>query len=79
MCFFCTIMLEDSTHRFIECLITSIIWQYLSDIWQVYEGLNNGFFLSMFKMVQMMSCIYCSNFYDIGEYNTIGIKMAWAK
>ena len=35
--------------------------------------LNNGLFLNMFKMVQMMRWRYCSKFYVIGDYNTIGI------
>ena len=34
-CFFCTVPLEDSTHRFIKCPIACTIWKYLSDIWQV--------------------------------------------
>ena len=32
-CFFCTIPLEDSTHRFIKCPITCTIRKYLSDVW----------------------------------------------
>ena len=34
-CFFYTVPLEDSTHRFIKCPIACTIWKYLSDIWQV--------------------------------------------
>ena len=34
-CFFCTVPLEDSTHRFIKCPIACTIWKYLSEIWQV--------------------------------------------
>ena len=32
-----------------------------------------GFVLGIFKMDQMMRWRYCSNFYIIGDYNTIGI------
>ena len=34
-CFFCTVPLKDSTHRFIKCPIACTIWKYLSDIWHV--------------------------------------------
>ena len=31
-CFFCTVQMEVSTHRFIECLIACQIWSYISQI-----------------------------------------------
>ena len=34
-CFFCTVQMEDSTHRFIQCPIACQIWSYISQIWQV--------------------------------------------
>ena len=34
-CFFCTIPLEDNTHRFIQCPVAQTIWKYISEIWQV--------------------------------------------
>ena len=34
-CFYCTIWMEDNTHRFINCPIVCDIWKYLSDVWQV--------------------------------------------
>ena len=34
-CFFCTILLENNTHRFIKRLVAHSIWTYLSKIWQV--------------------------------------------
>ena len=34
-CFFCTILLEDSIHRFINRPTVHIIWKYLIEIWQV--------------------------------------------
>ena len=34
-CFFCTVQMEDSTHRFIQCSIVCQIWSYISQIWQV--------------------------------------------
>ena len=34
-CFFCTVQIEDSTHRFIQCLIACQIWSYIFQIWQV--------------------------------------------
>ena len=34
-CFFCTVQMEDSTHRFIQCLIACQIWSYISQIWQL--------------------------------------------
>ena len=50
ICFFCTILLEDNTHRFIKCPIACIIWKYLLDVWQVLtrcylRPLTMGFFL----------------------------------
>ena len=37
-CFFCTVPLEDSTHRFIKCHVACTIWKYLSDIRQVLSS-----------------------------------------
>ena len=34
-CFFCTVPLEDCTHKFIKCPIACTIWKYLLNIWQV--------------------------------------------
>ena len=35
-CFFWTIQMEDSTHRFIQCMVACQIWRlYISHIWQV--------------------------------------------
>ena len=73
--FFCTIPLEDYTHKIIICPIPHIIWKYLFGrcypfvIW----CFNNGFLLNMFKFVQMMSWRSCSKFYDIWGYNTFGV------
>ena len=37
----------------------------------IISDLNNRFLHGMFKMVQLMRWRYCSNFYNIGDYNTI--------
>ena len=34
-CFFCTVQMEDITHRFIQCTIACEIWSYISQISQV--------------------------------------------
>ena len=34
-CFFCTVQMEDSNHRFIQCSISCQIWSFISQIWQV--------------------------------------------
>ena len=52
----------------------NIIWKYrrFGKIqFVVISGLNNEILFNMFKMIQMLSYRYCSNFYDIGDYNTI--------
>ena len=55
-CFFCTIQVEDNTHRFIQCSIACQIWSYNSQIWQVLHDVllrqDRGCFLQ-FTMVDL--------------------------
>ena len=52
-CFFCTIPLDDNSRSSIKIHIMHMIWNYLSDVWQIstrcYLSLNNEFLLYLSK------------------------------
>ena len=59
--FFCTVQMEDSTHRFVQCPIVSQIWSYISQIWQVllycYFSLRQWVFAQV-DLKSMMAIVF---------------------
>ena len=55
MCFWCTVVVEDNRHRFLNCPVAKQVWGFINKVWISLTGISRRPFHWVFTRVNSIS------------------------